>query len=339
MNNLNHYENGFPVHTVIGEHDLKIRSILKNQLRPGDLFINTTWIGADDQLNSVLSQDFERLLLYSGIDWNVFPHSRYEAYKVLRYYPSKTVGNDISGYYFSFWLDFVYEHLDRYINFNTYDIKSGIKTYMCLNRKPHIHRQYFVSKLFTHGLEDKGYVSLGSQPDFPKVFDVPVPILLDSDIVDEQGDESAFGENPITNDITSIGHRDNWNNHFLNIVTETTNITNTFISEKTFKPITGKRPFIILGDNHTYDILHKWGIDTFDDILGNGYKHRSFDNRVEWCINVIETLSKDKHLDKLLLDLKPRLDRNLDNLKQAAILNRKDINNFYDIAPLRFNLI
>lgn len=339
MNNLNHYENGFPTNTIIGEHDLKIRNILTKQLKPGDLLINTTWIGVDDQLNSVLSQDFERLLLYSGIDWNVLPHFRYEAYKVLKDYPSITVGNDVSGYYFSFWLDYVYEHLDKYINFDPYEIKSGIRTYMCLNRKPHVHRQYFINKLLKHGLQDKGYISFGNQKGYKIVFDIPVPILLDNDIVDEVGDKSSFGENPITNDITSIGHRGNWNNHFLNIVTETTNNTTTFISEKTFKPIIGKRPFIILGDNYIYDILHKWGIDTFDDILGDGYKHNNFDYRVDWCIYVIETLSKDKHLDKLLLDLKPRLDRNLDNLKQAAILNRKDINDFYNIPSFNTKLI
>ena len=334
MNNLIPYENGFPTHTIIGKHDLKVRNALIKQLRPGDLFINTTWIETGEQLDKALSQDFERLLLYSGTDWNVLPDFRPEVYEVLKSYPSIGVGNDLSGYYFSFWLDFVYEYLDNYTNFNPFDIKSEIKTYMCLNRKPHEHRQRVVNSLFERGLQDKGYISLGKQEGFEKLFDIPIPIHLENDIIDEIGDNSAYGTNTITNDITSVGHRDNWNNHFLNIVTETTNNTTTFISEKTFKPIIGKRPFIVLGDNYIYDKLHKWGIDTFDDILGDGYKHPNFQYRLDWCVYVVETLSKDKHLDKLLLDLKPRLDQNLINLKEAAISNRKDINNFYNTKSL-----
>jgi len=144
MNNLIPYENGFPTHTIIGKHDLKVRNALIKQLKPGDLFINTTWIETGELLDKALSQDFERLLLYSGTDWNVLPDFRPEVYEVLKSYPSIGVGNDLSGYYSSFWLDFVYEYLDNYVNFNPFDIKSEIKTYMCLNRKPHVHRQRVV---------------------------------------------------------------------------------------------------------------------------------------------------------------------------------------------------
>lgn len=334
MNTLIPYEAGFPPDTIIGEYDLKIRNILKKQLKPGDLFINTTWIGADEQLDSVLSQNFKRILLYSGIDWNVLPDWRPEPYEILKDYRSITVGNDLSGYYFSFWLDFVYEYLDNYVTFDPYEVKSGIKTYMCLNRKPHSWRQYVVKQLYDRELQDRGYISLGLQKDYEIIYDIPTPILLETDVVDKQGDAAAYGANSITNDITSVGHRGNWNDHFLNIVTESVTDTNVFISEKTFKPIMGKRPFIVLGDRRTYSMLHKWGIDTFDDILGVGYRRESYEGRVDWCMNAVEALSKDKHLDKLLLELRPRLDQNLINLKQAAVANRRDINDFYNTKNL-----
>ena len=79
----------------------------------------------------------------------------------------------------------------------------------------------------------------------------------------------------------------------MNIVSETTTGSQdkgVFISEKTFKPIIGKRPFIVLGDYNLYKKLHDWGIDTFDDILGDGYKEKSPLDRVEWIINTVKEL-------------------------------------------------
>ena len=58
MNSLIPYENGFPTQSIIGKYDLKIRNTLIKQLRPGDLFVNTTWI--EDKLTemkSVLNSD------------------------------------------------------------------------------------------------------------------------------------------------------------------------------------------------------------------------------------------------------------------------------------------
>ena len=45
----------------------------------------------------------------------------------------------------------------------------------------------------------------------------------------------------ITNDINSLGHQDNWNNHFLNVVSETTTYTDVFLTEKTLKTNSGKK--------------------------------------------------------------------------------------------------
>ena len=71
--------------------------------------------------------------------------------------------------------------------------------------------------------------------------DVENPVLLDADIVNVH-DNAVSGNVGITNDIHSFGHNANWNNHFLNIVSETTTYTDVFITEKTFKPIIGERP-------------------------------------------------------------------------------------------------
>jgi hypothetical protein len=49
----------------------------------------------------------------------------------------------------------------------------------------------------------------------------------------------------------SLGHRDNWQRHFINIVTETQfDIQQTnFVSEKIYKPIVGMRPFLVYAND------------------------------------------------------------------------------------------
>ena len=47
-------------------------------------------------------------------------------------------------------------------------------------------------------------------------------------------------------DVTSLGHPDNWQSFFVNVVVETAPGAMDFISEKTLKPILGYKPFIIL---------------------------------------------------------------------------------------------
>ena len=50
------------------------------------------------------------------------------------------------------------------------------------------------------------------------------------------------------------------------VVTETTIHSDVLLSEKTFKPIIGLRPFLILGDQNLYKKLVEMGFDVFEDM-------------------------------------------------------------------------
>ena len=147
---------------------------------------------------------------------------------------------------------------------------------------------------------------------------------LDSinDIVNSEGDD-ATTPNVITNDISSYGHMQNWQQHFLNVVTETVVHTDVFISEKTIKPIAGGRPFIILGDDTIYQKLQTWGIDTFDDLFGTGYNLQWYEQRADWIREVLSNLihPPPPDLQKLYKSLIPRLKNNQERLKEAQIQN------------------
>jgi len=326
---MDSYDKGFTTDAItqpniIGELDSEIIQIIKSQLKENDCFINTTWIRYEPELVDIVNKG-KRLVCYSGADWNnkhfeiQDENERVLDFKRIWKYIQRSncevihVGNTKGDYYFSFWLEFISRHLDNYKTFNTWNIDTPLKTYMCLNRKPHTHRKELYNDRENINLLDCVYVNLGGEN----------PIYLENDIVNIEGNQAVNGDVGITNDIHSLGHEQNWNNHFLNVVTETTTYTDVFITEKTFKPIIGERPFVILGDNNIYKQLKEWGFDTFDDLFGTGYEDPDYQKRISWISEIIALYKGDQHLHLLLEDIKPRLQYNSNQLNTAIEMNRK----------------
>lgn len=327
------YDLGFdPVH-VSGKHDYAIKKNIIHRLSPDTAFINTTWLEKDSQLKKLVSLKPKKAICYSSVDWENSV-CRKEPNNFIKGNVPNTVyiGNTNNSYYFNFWMDFVFEHKEKFQSFDTFDLNDNIKTFMCLNRKPHEHRIELVKKIFDNRLDKEGLLSLG-------IFEKPVPwdykgldvpIKLENDIVNEEGNEAVAGTaGGITNDITGLGHKNNWNSHFLHIVSETTVHTDVFISEKTFKPILGLRPFMVLGDDNVYQKLHEWGFDTFDDILGTGYKGQYHTDRINWIIDVLTELTRENSLHKLLKKLHPRLIENRKVFFSVAKKNRQKIQKLF----------
>lgn len=307
-----------------------IQERILNQFRENTsdnaVFINTSHFEITKDLIKIIKNNKEKkFLLFSGPDWENTtcrpkPHSLFRDLDV------EHIGNYNGKNYFSFWLEFVRYYQDRFDCTPT--ISSVPKPFMCLNRKPHDHRIYLCEQLYENDLFDYGYISLGN----PDVYHTPSkiltqPILLKDDIVNKEGDD-ATSRAPlgITNDVSSLGNMNYWHDHFLNVVSETTIHTNVFISEKTLKPIMGYRPFVIFGDNRIYDKLHEWGIDTFDDIFGDGYRQPWYEQRAQWIVDVIRDISKNKHLNLLYKSLIPRLELNKRELLIQMNSNQELIN-------------
>ncbi len=322
------YDNGFKHSNIIGSHDKQIKDIILSQLQDDDIFIDTTWIHYDNNLRKILNSikgQNKRLVCYSGPDWNnTFcpPGEKHNAefiWKELNNHNILHIGNTLGPHYFSWWVDFVYTNLDKFEQFDPYDLQTPLKHFMCLNRKPHRPRIELVNNLEIYNLIDYGYVSLG-ESDF----------RLSKDIISADGDQAVNGNIDITNDICSLGHIDNWNNHFVNVVTETTVYTDVFITEKLLKPIIGRRPFMILGDNNIYKVLQDWGFDTFDDLFGDGWKNPDYSKRMDWIIDNLKDLVKQDKLDELLLELKPRLENNYNTFLKFAKINRNNLEHLLD---------
>lgn len=314
---------------IVGDYAKEIKQRIIQQINPTDLFLDSCFLREiTPELKKFLQQPRRnsKLYVWSGPDWDyTYWHKPVKQY-IDKFNPYHIGNSSEDEYYFSFWLSWVRNYLDLFTNFDCYDISDSPKVFMNLNRKPHQHRIKLVSELYSNNLQNDGYISLGCDINLDiDYLDLPVPITLNNDITNIEGDKNVFGDSGgITNDISSLGCPDKWNDYFLNIVSETTcgyDDQGVFISEKTFKPILGKRPFIILGDYNIYEKLHDWGIDTFDDILGDGYKKKSPTNRIKWIINTVKELKSHKNLPILLYKLKPRLDNNFKVLMEVALDN------------------
>ena len=167
------------------------------------------------------------------------------------------------GYYpGDHFLDFCAVFVDKFLNAPALDQltdASKIDTaYMCLNRKPHWHRQKLYNKLQSLDLLQHGIVSMGGSGTATRSLDVDT----DHDNLAPNASREHYG---IPNDIVSLGHVENWQRHFVNIVTETFyDINQTgFVSEKIYKPVVGCRPFLVYDPDGGTQWLRDHGFESY----------------------------------------------------------------------------
>ena len=128
--------------------------------------------------------------------------------------------------------------------------------FLCYQRKPNHHRPRVYDLL----KDRNGIVTLGTME-----FDINKDITCSPNMTDVDYIHGNGG--PITKtDIDTLGHPGTWDRCFLNIVSESeAHPSDTFISEKTFKPIMGRRPFVTIGaTSEYYKTLHDKGYVTFE---------------------------------------------------------------------------
>jgi hypothetical protein len=159
-------------------------------------------------------------------------------------------------------LDFCAVFVDKFLNAPALDQltdASKIDTaYMCLNRKPHWHRQKLYNELQSLDLLQHGMVSMGGSGTATR----SLVVDTDHDNLAPNASRDHYG---IPNDIVSLGHVENWQRHFVNIVTETFyDINRTgFVSEKIYKPVVGCRPFLVYDPDGGTQWLRDHGFESY----------------------------------------------------------------------------
>jgi len=315
------YDRGFS-NNIIGDVDSSVKQLIISQLDSDYVFINTTWIENKQSLRDILDIN-KTAVCYSGPDWentNCIDLRKHAHDIILKNSKSVIhVGNTRGSNYFNFWAEFIRQNPNNFFdNMYTKD-PEFTKLYMCLNRKPHNHRLFLVNLLECNNLINNGHVS---------IFRDRNPLFLDENFsdIDAVGNQSVTDSINIKNDIVSLGDPKYWNTHFLNVVTETTVHTDVFISEKTWKPIIGLRPFLILGDYNIYNQLHEIGIDTFDDLFGTWYTDTNWESRAISIVNIIEHY-KTENINKIYIKIKNRLENNRKCFLDFTAANFKRLKN------------
>jgi len=304
----------FNVRDYWGRQEVYIIEAVKRQVAEqypdsDNLIINTTWFGPQFNQTSwrkyqsliQTNTKFDKLFWLSSSDpICLVPEQMEQIESSLAVQEQYYLGNfDNSAYEFNI------GSIASYQDFVQYDVddlllKDPKYLFVNYNRKPKPHRINFVQKLKDNNLLDLGIVTLGKN-------DVGYDITggKDTDLyltIDDKPEEytmhgkynlhTSFGGIPY--DVCSLGRLDIWQQHFLNIVSETefNPWDNIFVSEKTWKPIIGLRPFVINGQLKIYDWLRNNGFRTFNHYFSSpieGIKEFEIHDSI---IAVIQALSK-----------------------------------------------
>lgn len=227
--------------------------------------INSVWY-SEEFHQSVMawlrSNDFDHIVLVAMLDAAIPYPDRYAEFSR----PVSAVGYYEGAYHVDFCALFVHKFMQPPDTEILLDHSGMHIPFMCLNRKPHWHRQRLYQKLQELQLVDRGLVSMGSETG------AALRILRQDRSHDDLAPNAASHHYGIPNDIASLGHLSNWQSAFLNVVTETCwNINHTgFVSEKIYKPIVGCRPFLVYDPDGATQWLQTRGflhfVDDFSDI-------------------------------------------------------------------------
>lgn len=277
------------------------------------VIVNSTWYNIDHHarvVEELHTLEFDAIVIVSMIDCAIVEPSWFSAFDV----PVYAVGYYNNNYDIDFWAIAV----DRYFEMIEYNPRPLInKSFMNLNRKPHWHRRKLVQQLQHYNLLEHGYVSLGAENN-----DQPEIALnnIDTNAVRSENLAPNYNiqQNGIVNDIMTVGNIDNWNNHFINIVSETVYDINKnhFVTEKTWKPIVGYKPFFIYDPDLGGTWLESRGFETYIKDFEDIYP-KAIDNP-HALIGLLLTLSiQDRqYFNKKTIDLKQKVLYNKDNFSK-----------------------
>jgi hypothetical protein len=254
---------------------------LQLQMPSDCVLVNSTWFSLPENvedmkrwLSPMIDTDgpfHPKVLLYSGMDWEneTCVDTARQAHLWLRkHFQVIDIGNTGKGHYFSFWMSFIHKHLDTFFDPCYTEIPRIRKYFMCLNHQPHAHRIQLLNLFHRIGWFRKAIISAVIPHE---EYDFPNPVILkenrDPRIMEKAMPWEIVNENHLANDIISLGDPIYWNSHFCTVITESVLHSDVFLSEKTFKPMIGLRPFIIYGDVGINAKLKELGFDTFEDLF------------------------------------------------------------------------
>lgn len=203
------------------------------------------------------------------------------------------------------------EHLRDNDDIITLEDKPYEKTFLNFNRRWRHQRPTLVALLYSIGILDKGFVSLGPCDDNNDWNTVWHWIETQNATNEEISKLLADNKSAIHNlpsmyldysdltvnrpDIEPHSTDRLYSNSYFSIVTETNfykNQPGRFVSEKVFKPIAQRHPFVLVSVPRTLELLRELGYKTFSPWIDESYDLETDDNkRLLMIVREIERLS------------------------------------------------
>ena len=221
----------------------------------------------------------------------------------------------------------VSEHI-RYKTAN----ESNLLTYNCFQKRARPHRIWLFHALWKNNLLSDGINSMNSffknnsyyeeklitDEDYEQMVKL-LPMFPRSNMDDTlKQDFKGTSADSFVRDLYHIETRNSW----VSIVSEASFAERTcFISEKTFKPIAARHPFILYGNKHSLRYIRELGYKTFDGVIDESYDELDSWERLDAIIKQIQIIKNMSYSKKIewFESMRAILDYNFEVLKNNSI--------------------
>tara|TARA_Y100001972_G_scaffold58653_1_gene71926 strand:+ start:832 stop:2439 length:1608 start_codon:yes stop_codon:yes gene_type:complete len=315
----------------------KVHSIIKRLqkiLPPGSFFFMTSALNAEEIYENWCEKTGEKKLL------TMIACARFESV-------AKEMMLD-NG------LQYHYDDLNYEIS-----VEPRPKKFLCYNRMPRLHRVKMFTELHKKGCHNQALISFHDE-------DEALSNGRWTDVKSIPHYDSHWGETfhyfydnimPNLDQFKLNKTKDRWNpvdiveddfDHFrdtyFSVINETLFYKNTyqyeplvdisatdsvFLSEKIFKPLACKHPFVVIGVDRTLEHLKKYGYKTFDKWWDESYDYEpNDDKRMEMCVAEIERLTNldDDEWCRMIEEMIPILQHNFETLAKNKDLIVNNLN-------------
>lgn len=220
---------------------------------PNNIVINCTWINiGEDMLNFIFQNgkpDTTKIWFAGTVDGVHFLHHTHSfKYLQLTGWNIEFVGNSMS--HFHTWFPSL---MFKFNDFSSITNPSCKYLFLSYNRKPRPWREELVKTLIENNLHTKGFITF-EEGHFPEI-----------DIITKEYDQNLHTTDlrySRPEDILTIGNMDVWNDSYSVIVSETEIYDPWQLSEKTWKPLMGLRPYFLNTHPNVVKILERLDIYT-----------------------------------------------------------------------------
>ena len=233
------------------------------------------------------------------------------------------------------------------------------KLFLSWNRRLRTHRIVLALTLEELGVVDRSYISFAKQSDENSAHTVEEDIRSMREHGNVYGAQldSLFSESTVTKFVSKLPlvlddekdvnvmcedfhfTKDFYTNSLVSLVTETNyDALECTLTEKSFKPMFNKHPFLIIGAPGALQGLRDLGFRTFSDFWDESYDNEEFPaSRLALITDVLKEIASwnEQQILNFKLRVKPILDHNYNMFKESGAI--PVTNNIYEHITKNFN--